>query len=164
MEDALYIRTAVPTDLEQCAAIEAACFPPEQAASREDLRRRLAAYPEHILVGVLDGKLVGYIMGPVIRQPYLTDEMFADTSCHDPCGDYQAVFSLAVLPDFQRRGFGRQLVLSMVEQAKREGRRTVTLTCRDFKVGYYASLGFHDHGVADSVHGGVSWHNMVREL
>ena len=160
----LSIRSASPEDLERCAAIESACFPPEQAASREDLRRRLAAYPDHILVGEFQGTIAGYIMGPVIDRLYIEDSMFADTGCHHPGGAYQAVFSLAVLPEFRRRGFGGQLIRAMAGLAEREGRRAVTLTCRDFRVPYYASFGFQDHGLAASVHGGVPWHNMVLTL
>ena len=52
----------------------------------------------------------------------------------------------------------------MADLARREGRRGVTLTCLDAKVGYYAAFGFHDHGVGGSVHGGVPWHNMVLDL
>ncbi len=162
--ETLSVRAASPADLERCAAIEAACFPPEQAASREDIRRRLAVYPDHVLLGERDGVIAGYIMGPVIDVPYIRDEMFADPRCHDPAGPYQAVFSLAVLPAFQRRGFGGQLVEAMAALARREGRRAVTLTCRDFKVAYYAGFGFRDCGLAASVHGGVPWHNMVLDL
>ena len=71
---------------------------------------------------------------------------------------------LAVLPAFRRRGFGGQLMGAMADLARREGRRGVTLTCLDAKVGYYAAFGFHDHGVGGSVHGGVPWHNMVLDL
>ena len=106
----LHIRTARPADLTACAAIESACFPPEQAARREDLRQRLAAYPDHILVGERQGAIAGYIMGPVIGQPYIEDNMFTDPGCHDPSGPYQSVFSLAVLPAFQHRGLGGQLI------------------------------------------------------
>ena len=74
----LHIRTACPADLAACAAIEAACFPPEQAASREDLARRLTAYPGHILIGEHSGAAAGYIMGPVIDRLYIEDHMFAD--------------------------------------------------------------------------------------
>ena len=160
----LHIRAARPADLEQIAAIEAACFPPAQAGSREDIRQRLAVYPGHVLVGEWDGAIVGYIMGPVIEPMYIEDAMFHDTACHHPEGLYQSVFSLAVAPAFQRRGFGGQLLRAMADLARREGRRGVTLTCLDAKVGYYAAFGFRDHGVGSSVHGGVPWHNMVLDL
>lgn len=164
MEEQLCVRAAVPEDLERCAAIEAACFPPEQAASREAIRRRILAYPGHVLVGEWAGAVAGYCMGPVIDRPYIEDEMFADTACHRPDGAYQSVFSLAVWPALQHRGLGGQLLRAMVDLARREERRGVTLTCRAFKVGYYAAFGFQDHGLAGSVHGGVPWHNMVLDL
>ncbi len=160
----LTIRPASMADLARCTAIEAACFPPSQAADETAIRSRIAAYPQHILLGEADGIAIGYVMGPVIDQPTITDEMFADTGCHNPAGLYQSVFSLAVHPDFQRRGYGRLLLQALINQAGREGRRAVTLTCRDYKVAYYESFGFQNQGVAASVHGGVVWYDMLLPL
>ena len=162
--DMLSIRPAGIADLDRCAEIEAACFPREQAASRESIRDRLAAYPGHILLGEQNGIVVGYAMGPVIDAPAIADEMFADAACHDPAGPYQSVFSLAVHPDWQRRGHGRQLLDALIGLARREGRRAVTLTCRQEKIAYYESFGFVNRGTASSVHGGVVWYDMVLEL
>ena len=47
----LVIRPARPEDAQRCAAIEAACFPPEQAASLQAMEARIAAYPGHVLLG-----------------------------------------------------------------------------------------------------------------
>ena len=160
----LHIRTAGPEDLQRMAAIEAVCFPPEQAVSQGDIEKRIAAYPGHLLLAICQEEVVGYIMGPVIREPYIRDDMFADTGCHDPNGSWQAVFSLAVIPPLQRRGIGGQLIHAMIALARREGRRGITLTCLPDKVGYYASFGFEDRGIGQSVHGGAAWHNMVLPL
>jgi len=160
----LTVRSAVMADLDRCAAIESACFPPTQAASRDSIRRRIGAYPHHILLGEVDGLVVGFAMGPVIDRPTIVDEMFADTGCHSPHHPYQSVFSLAVHPDFQRRGYGRVLLGALIDLARREGRRAVTLTCRAHKVAYYESFGFENRGVAASVHGGVMWYDMLLEL
>ena len=160
----LLIRRAAGADARRCHQIESACFPPEQAASLAAIQRRIAAYPEHVLLGVLDGEIVGYAMGPVIDQPTIVDEMFADESCHGSANPYQSVFSLAVHPDFQRRGFARLLLNELIAQARREGRRTVTLTCREHRIAYYESFGFRNHGVAASVHGGVPWYDMILDL
>lgn len=157
----LTIRPARAEDLDRCAAVEAACFPPEQAASREAIRGRIAAYGDHILTGELDGTVIGYAMGPVIREEYIADEMFSNTGCHDGSGPWQSVFSLAVHPDWQGRGYGRDLLNALIAQARREGRRGVTLTCLERKLGYYGSLGFTDRGVSGSVHGGAVWHDMT---
>lgn len=107
---------------------------------------------------------MGYAMGPVIDKLTIEDEMFADAACHDAAAPYQSVFSLAVHPDYQRRGYGRELLNALIDLARREGREAVTLTCRDHKVAYYESFGFQNHGVAASVHGGVVWYDMIKPL
>ena len=160
----LTVRPAKLEDLDRCAEVEAACFPPEQAASRASIRDRIAAYPKSFLVGELDGVIVGYAMGPAIDAPTIADEMFADVSCHDPGNPYQSVFSLAVHPDFQRRGYGRVLLDALIWQARQNGRKAVVLTCRDAKLAYYQSFGFENQGVSASVHGGVVWYDMTLPL
>ena len=165
LEDGLLsIRPATMADLDRCAEIEAACFPKEQAASRASIRDRLSVYPGHVLLGERDGAVVGYAMGPVIDVPAIADEMFANAACHDPAGRYQSVFSLAVHPDWQRQGCGRQLLNALIDLARREGRQAVTLTCRQEKIAYYESFGFVNQGTAASVHGGVVWYDMVLQL
>lgn len=162
--ETLVIRPAAPADLDRCAEIEAACFPEEQAASREAIRARIEAYPNHILLGELHGIVAGYAMGPVIAAETIADEMFADTSCHGPDNPYQSVFSLAVHPDFQRRSCARQLLNALIAQARAENRKAVTLTCRAEKLAYYTSFGFENRGVSASVHGGAVWYDMVLPL
>ena len=160
----LSIRPVRPEDLDRCAAIEAACFPPEQAASRASIRDRIAAYGGHFLVGELNGEVAGYVMGPAIRQETIADEMFGDVSCHGGGHPWQSVFSLAVHPDRQGRGYGRDLLAALIEKARREGRRGVTLTCLERKLGYYESFGFASRGVSRSVHGGAVWYDMTLEF
>lgn len=160
----LSIRRARPEDLDALYGIESACFPPEQGAEQASIGRRLAAYPGHILVALENGVPVGHIMGPVIDRPYIEDPMFADESCHREDHPHQAVFSLAVLPEYRCKGVGGALLRALIDLARREGRKSVTLTCLEGKVPYYAGFGFEDRGVGASVHGGVPWHDMVLPL
>lgn len=157
----LTVRPAVMADLERCAAVEAACFPPEQAASRESIRNRIAVYGDHILTGELGGTVVGYAMGPVICRDTIEDAMFGDTGCHSQDNPWQSVFSLAVHPDWQGRGYGRELLNALIGLARREERRGVTLTCLERKIAYYESFGFRSRGVSESVHGGAVWYDMI---
>ncbi|MDE7220277.1 MAG: GNAT family N-acetyltransferase [Oscillospiraceae bacterium] len=159
--DLLTLRPVRMEDLDRCAAIEAACFPREQAASREAIRDRIAAYGEHFLIGELDGTVIGFVMGPVISQPAIADEMFGDSSCHNEKHPWQSVFSLSVHPDWQGRGYGRDLLNGLITQAKEEGRQGVTLTCLERKLAYYESFGFENRGVSRSVHGGAVWYDMI---
>ena len=41
------IRTATLADLDAIAAVEAECFPPAEAASRESFAARLSSYASH---------------------------------------------------------------------------------------------------------------------
>ena len=52
----------------------------------------------------------------------------------------------------------------LIDQAKKEGRRGVTLTCLEEKIGFYETMGFKNEGVSDSSHGGVVWNNMILEF
>ena len=88
-------------------------------------------------------------------------EMFGDTSLHDESCPWQSVFSLAVHPDWQGRGYGRDLLNALIERSRQEGRKGVTLTCLERKLGYYGSFGFENRGVSKSVHGGAVWYDMV---
>ena len=160
----LTLRSAGGADVERCAEIEVACFPAAQAASREAMEARLSAYPDHVLLGEAEGRTVGYAMGPVIDERTIRDEMFADTGFHNPAGAYQSVFSLAVDPAFQGRGYGRALLEGLIARARREGRRGVVLTCLARKLAYYESFGFVSLGVSGSVHGGAVWYDMLLTL
>ncbi len=160
----LSVRPAMAEDLDRCAEIEAACFPPEQAASRETIRARIASYGNHFLVGELSGTIVGFVMGPVICREFIADEMFGDAGCHSESHPWQSVFSLAVHPDWQRMGCGREMLDALIVQARREKRRGVTLTCLERKLKYYESFGFVNRGVSQSIHGGAVWYDMTLAL
>ena len=43
------IRTATIKDLEAVTSVEAECFPPAEAATREELAERLKYYADHFL-------------------------------------------------------------------------------------------------------------------
>ena len=43
----LNIRLATMEDLEQVTAVEAACFPPAEAAPKSEFENRLKVYPNH---------------------------------------------------------------------------------------------------------------------
>ena len=75
------IRTATPTDLDAIAAVEAACFPAAEAATKEEFSGRLAHYSSHFWLLFEDDQLVAFVDGMVTSSPDLIDEMYADASC-----------------------------------------------------------------------------------
>lgn len=154
------IRTANMNDLAAVAAVEAACFPPAEAATEKAFSDRLAVYPDHFWLLEADGEVVSFVNGMVTDEPHLRDEMYADASLHNEQGAWQMIFGVNTLPDYRRRGLAEQVLRRCIADAKAQGRKGCVLTCKAEKVHYYARLGFVNEGVSDSAHGGVAWYEM----
>ena len=157
----LSIRRMCPADLDTVTKIEAACFPPAEAAKRETMARRIAAFPHSFLIAELEGAPAGLINGFATSQQTITDDLFADASLHNPDGAYQSVFGLCVLPEYQRRGIAAQLMRAFCELARADGRKGVILTCKQHLIPYYERFGFENLGVSQSVHGGAVWYDLL---
>ena len=156
----MILRTATARDLDALTAVEAACFPAAEAATREELAERLRAYGDHFWL-LFDGEtLVSFVDGMVTDLPDLTDEMYADTSFHDENGAWQMIFGVNTLPAYRKQGFAGRLLERAIADAKAQGRKGLVLTCKDRLVHYYAKFGFVNEGVSKSVHGGVTWYQM----
>lgn len=158
--EGLKIRHATLEDLDEISALEAACFPPAEAATREAFRERLQIYPTHFLLAEVGGKIASAVNGLATDERDLRDEMFENAALHDPHGRWQMLFGVATLPEFRRRGLAGTLVKKLAEQAKLEGRSGVVLTCKPGKASFYAGLGFKSEGVSGSGHGGAVWLQM----
>ena len=61
MAENLQIRLADPGEADRLAEIEAICFPPAEAASHEEVVKRMGAFPENFVVAVKDDK-INFIM------------------------------------------------------------------------------------------------------
>ncbi len=158
------IRTASMADLDELTAIEAACFPPAEAAGRDSLAARLREYPNHFWVLEEDGKIVSFVNGMVTDEPLLRDEMYDDASLHKERGDWQMIFGVDTLPEYRRRGLAGILLRQAAADARAQGRKGCVLTCKDRLVPYYEKFGYRNLGVSGSVHGGVVWYDMRLEF
>jgi len=154
------IRTATMDDLGALTAVEAACFPPAEAATEKDFAARLAVYPNHFWLLEESGQVVSFVNGMVTDEPHLRDEMYANAGLHDPNGAWQMIFGVNTLPEYRRQGLAEQVLRRVIADAKAQGRKGCVLTCKERLVHYYAKLGFENEGVSDSTHGGVVWYAM----
>ena len=155
------LRRGCPGDLDAIAALEALCFPPEEAADRETLAGRLEAWPEHFLLLLEDGVLAAFLDGFCTPEPDLRDEMYADPSLHREDGDWLMIFGVDTHPAHRGQGCATLLLEEVIREAREKGRLGLVLTCKEPLLPFYARLGFRDEGVTDkSMHGGVRWHQM----
>jgi ribosomal protein S18 acetylase RimI-like enzyme len=99
----------------------------------EDIERKLAFQPELFLIAFADGKLVGSVM--------------AGYEGHRGWLNY-----LAVLPTYQKRGYGKKLVQKAIAELKRLDCLKLNVQIRESNasaVAFYEHLGFrNDHVIS----------------
>lgn len=158
------IRPVQMKDLDQVAALEALCFPMEEAASKLSLKSRIQHFSSSFLVMEKDGSIVGMINGCVCHQKTISDDLYEDASKHDPNGSYQTIFGLDVHPAYQHLGLACQLMEAMIQKAKEENRQGLVLTCKQHLISFYEQFGYQSLGISQSTHGNVVWYDMLLEF
>ena len=100
----MHIRTASLADAAALAAVEAACFPPAEAATAAEITDRLAYYADHFwILEEDDGTVVSFVDGMTTDEPTLRDEMYEDAALHDKDGTWQMIFGVNTLPAYRCR-------------------------------------------------------------
>lgn len=160
----LHLRQARTADLPRLIAIENACFTPDEAATPEAFALRLARIADSFWVAELHGQVVGLVNGPVVGERYIRDELFRHLAANPVTGGHQTVLGLAVDPACRKLGLGRLLLAQIEAVARAAQRETVTLTCLEDRVPFYAALGYVNEGPSASAHAGEQWFNMVKPL
>ena len=160
----MLIRTATIEDLDAVTAVEAECFPPAEAATRSDFEQRLAHYSNHFWLMFDEDKLIAFVDGMVTDRPDLTDEMYEQAQLHDENGAWQMIFGVNTIPAYRRRGLAGELLERAIEDARKQGRKGLVLTCKEKLIAYYAKFGFENEGISESVHGNVTWYQMRYEF
>ena len=154
------IRTAALQDLDAVAAVEAACFPAVEAATKEEFAERLRYYGNHFWLMFDGGNLIGFVDGMATDQADLTDDLYEQAALHNERGAWQMIFGVNTLPAYRRQGVAAALIRRAIADARAQGRKGLVLTCKDQLVHYYAKFGFVSEGVSVSTHGGVVWFQM----
>lgn len=149
-------------DAEVTTEIESICFPPSEACTLSIMKERIKYAPQSFLVAIdrEKKKIVGFINALCTNECSLRDELFTDTSLHDPDGKNVMICSVVVLPEYQKRGIAREMMRKFLQNQKDQGKREAILTCVPGKVEMYEKFGFIDRGDSDSVWGGEKWHEM----
>lgn len=156
------LRNVHSEDLQDLLRIENEAFLKKEAATKEAFEERIQMIPDTFIVAEKNGEIVGYINGPVIQQPYITDDLFKRINRNPEKGGYQSILGVAVDKRARKQGIAKILIRKMEELVKENEREGITLTCKLELVPFYEKLGFANHGISKSQHGGVVWYNMVK--
>ena len=106
----MLIRTATIEDLQQIAEVEAACFPPAEAATEDEFVQRLEYYKEHFWLMFDGGNLIGFVDGMATDQANLTDDLYEQAALHNERGAWQMIFGVNTLPAYRRQGVAAALI------------------------------------------------------
>ncbi|MCV9886312.1 GNAT family N-acetyltransferase [Metabacillus halosaccharovorans] len=156
------LRNVQTTDLAQLLLIEKEGFPIEEAATKEAFVERIQLIPDTFIVAEKEGVILGYINGPIMNQPYITDDLFEKIKENPKRGGYQSILGLAVSKQARKKGVAQILmkkIEALVLDNEREG---ISLTCKQELVSFYEKMGFVNHGLSESQHGGERWYNLVK--
>jgi ribosomal protein S18 acetylase RimI-like enzyme len=128
------IRPARAGDIDGLLIVEQQCFNVYYYAfytfDRKDFEFYLEDPDTLFLAAVLDGRLVGYVLGPV------------ETWRTPPAAH---IDSIAVLPEMQREGIGDRLIESFLQEVRRLGCEIVTLEvspANEIGLAFFARYGF----------------------
>lgn len=154
------IKTASMDDLNAISSLEKVCFPPLEAAPAESFEKRLQVFPDHFWLMYKENTLVSCVNGFCSDEEILTDEMFEKADMHDENGAWQMIFGVLTHPDYQKKGYASILMKRMIDDARKQHRKGVILTCKPALIPFYAGFGFTDEGLSVSEHGGALWHQM----
>lgn len=112
------IRTAQMEDIDAITAVETECFPPAEAATKEEFAERLKYYKDHFWLMFDEERLVAFVDGMVSNQKDLTDEMYEKADLHEEQGDWQMIFGVNTVPAYRRRGLAEQLLKELLQMQK----------------------------------------------
>mgnify|MGYP002622903792 CR=1 FL=1 len=156
----MIIKYANEEDIAAIAAVEAECFPPAEAATEKEFVDRVKYYGNHFWLMYEAEKLIAFVDGFVTELPDLTDEMYENASMHNEKGAWQMIFGVNTIPSYRQHGYAGELIRKAFFDARAQGRKGLVLTCKDKLIHYYASFGFVDEGISESVHRNGVCHQM----
>ncbi len=121
-ESRITIEEATKQDLESVMEIEKSSFP-KYPYSMEIFQKLLEDYGRYFLLSKIGGTVLGYICGRIFRSKI---------------GE---IVSIAVMPNFRRRGIGRRLMFELESRFKKDG---VKVTRLEVSVKNIAAIKFYE--------------------
>lgn len=114
----MQLRKVTEEDLFSLIKLENESFTPDEAATPKTLKQRINKIPDAFIIAEKEGRIIGYINGPVINQRYITDDLFEEIQSNPNSGGYLSVLGLVVNKDYQGQGIAGKLLEQFEKLAK----------------------------------------------
>lgn len=155
-------RIASASDLDLLYEAEKRCFKGD-SLNEEDLEAMLEHFPEHFLLLYKDDVFLGYLISCPSSLERFEDILFQGKACEEE-GYHLYLLGLGVLPEHQGKGYGRILIERLKEEALKQKREKIILTCKEDLVPFYSRYGFETAGDSLSSFAGKRWKEMTLVL
>ena len=161
----VFFRLCEVGDVARCAELEAAGYPPDEAASPERLAFRQSNAGDFFLVAeqTSTGVVVGFCCGTLTRAATLTAEAMAT---HEADGTTLCIHSVCVAQQERSRGVALSLLRAYMRMlpAVAPAVRSVRLIAKPYLTALYERAGFRVLGPSDVVHGAEAWLDFAADV
>jgi len=156
--------------LSKCSELSLGIFTSHEG---DDIPTAKTASPVYTGAPQRKSVLLGHIVATMTTGLTVTDKDMgipaddpSDSSLgHKPQGRTVAIHSLAVLPDFQRKGLGSTLMKGYLDRlAKQDVADKAALIAHEDMIPYYETFGFKNRGKSSAQFGGGGWFDMVKDI
>ncbi|KAI8079982.1 acyl-CoA N-acyltransferase [Halteromyces radiatus] len=180
MTSSLTFSAATLDDLDILIDLETRSYAPDEAASPENLKRRILAaqqtnHPELLFMVARRQEnpeeqkdvttsltIVGFICCTVATSDLVTEESMSD---NQPEGQTVCLHSVCVSPDTRHQGIATALLTRWVGLHRQiRAYKRLALLSRPHLVALYSSVGFKEIGISKVVHGPEPWVDCVLDL
>ncbi|KAI8368727.1 acyl-CoA N-acyltransferase [Blakeslea trispora] len=155
---------ATRDDLDIVTEYETISYHPDEAASREQLSRRIdyaaTSGPELFMVARdKDNKVIGFLCSTLTTSPLVTDESMSQ---HEPEGKTVCLHSVCVSPDHRQQGIASNMMLAWIDRLRATGKYDrIALMSRPRLISLYERVGFKNIGQSQVVHGPEPWFDCI---
>ena len=154
------LRCATESDFPALSELEAASFPPDEAASHESMLYRCQVANPYFMCfcDPATGSPLGFINGTCISSSTISHESM---SSHDPQGSSLVIHSVTVSPSHRRKGLGAAMLRDYIQEiAGIKSVEQILLLSKPYLLDFYTSCGFSIDRLSPVHHGQVT--NTIR--
>ena len=157
------IRKARLEDLDRIVEIELENFSIEEAIPRSVFEAHLREIQTSFLVAEKEGRIMGYIEGPVGPHRHLQDQSFTEEieDYSRESGGYISVTCLSIAKEAQGFGLGQKLLTALKDVAVKQDYKAIRLKSSDELLSYFEMNGFIDEEEATSLYAASQGFSMI---
>lgn len=159
----IQIRKVGADDLDGCYNVENQCYG-EEGATKEGIEKRIEIFPEGFFVATDNDEIIGIINGTSTDKDDMSNEELKGMHDFSREGKNIIIFSVAVRPDYRKKGIARMMLEKFIEHCKKMNKEKVLLLCRKELIPMYEKFGFKYICESKSRHGGIRWQEMELAL